>query len=131
MLFRAPLLAGSLVAVAGVALASLNDVAEIRLRPLGDLMALGAMASWGFYSVLLDKANGKGTPPAVAVRKAFGWALVMMLPACAWGATDCGYCALDGSFSVTLDWTANAARFSRGSQMRTPDSNMSFPALSS
>ena len=29
-----------------------------------------------------------------------------------WGATDSGYYALDGSFSVTLDWTANVERFS-------------------
>ena len=29
-------------------------------------------------------------------------------------ATDSGYCALDGSFSVTLDWSANVERFSNG-----------------
>ena len=36
----------------------------------------------------------------------------MMLPSCIWGVTDSGCCALDGSFSVTLDWTANVERFS-------------------
>ena len=28
------------------------------------------------------------------------------------GVTESGYCALDGSFSVTLDWAANVDRFS-------------------
>ena len=108
----AALLIGSLVAIVGVALVSMNGVVNLHLRPLGDLMALGAMVSWGFYSLLVGKANEKGYPPGFAIRKAFGWSLVMMLPFCLWGVTDSGYYALDGSFSVTLDWAANAERFS-------------------
>ena len=108
----AALLIGSLIAVAGVALVSLNGVVNLHLRPLGDLMALGAMVSWGFYSILIGKVNEKGCPPVYVIRKAFGWALVLMLPLCVWGVTDSGYCALDGSFSVTLDWAANVERFS-------------------
>ena len=108
----AALLIGSLLAVVGVALVSMNGVVNLHLRPLGDLMALGAMVSWGFYSILIDKVNERGYPPEYAIRKAFGWSLVMMLPLCAWGVTDSGYCALDGSFSVTLDWDANVERFS-------------------
>ena len=108
----AALLLGSLIAIVGVALVSMNGVVNLHLRPLGDLMALGAMVSWGFYSLLIDKANGKGYPPGYVIRKAFGWSLLMMLPLCAWGVTETGYCALDGSFSVTLDWAANVERFS-------------------
>lgn len=108
----AALLIGSAVAIAGVALVSMNGVVNLHLRPLGDLMALGAMVSWGCYSILIDKVNEKGYQPGYAIRKAFGWSLVMMLPFCIWGVTDSGYCALDGSFSVTLDWEANAERFS-------------------
>ena len=108
----AALLVGSLIAVGGVALVSMNGVVNLHLRPLGDLMALGAMVSWGFYSLLIDKANEKGYPPGFVIRKAFGWSLIMMLPFCVWGVTDSGYCALDGSFSVTLDWVANVKRFS-------------------
>lgn len=108
----AALVVGSLIAVVGVALVSMNGVVNLHLRPLGDLMALGAMVSWGVYSILVGKANEKGYPPGLAIRKAFGWSLVMMLPFCVWGVTDTGYCALDGSFSVTLDWTANVERFS-------------------
>lgn len=108
----APLLVGSLIAVAGVALVSFNGVFNLHLRPVGDLMAFGAMVSWGFYSILIDKANEKGYAPSFVIRKAFGWSLLMMLPLCIWGVTDSGYCALDGSFSVTLDWAANAERIS-------------------
>ena len=103
---------GSAMAIAGVALISFNNAVVFELRPLGDLMALGAMVSWGCYSILVGKANERGCPPWVAIRKAFGWALVMMLPFCVWGATEAGYCTLDGSFSVTLDGAANAERFS-------------------
>ena len=105
-------LIGSMIAIIGVALVSMNGVINLHLRPIGDLMALGAMVSWGFYSILIDKANEKGYPPGFVIRKAFGWALVMMLPLCVWGITESGYCALDGSFSVTLDWMANVERFS-------------------
>ena len=108
----AALLIGSLIAIVGVTLVSMNGVVNLHLRPIGDLMAFGAMVSWGFYSILIDKANERGCPPGLAIRKAFGWALMMMLPLCVWGATDPGYCALDGSFSVTLDWAANVERFS-------------------
>ena len=108
----AALLIGSLIAIVGVVLVSMNGVVNLHLRPIGDLMALGAMVSWGFYSLLIDKANEKGYPPGYVIRKAFGWSLLMMLPLCVWGVTEPGYCALDGSFSVTLDWAANVERFS-------------------
>ena len=104
--------AGSAIAIVGVAMISFNNAIALEIRPLGDLMALGAMVSWGCYSILIDKVNEKGYQPGYAIRKAFGWSLVMMLPFCMWGVTDSGYCALDGSFSVTLDWEANAERFS-------------------
>ncbi len=107
------LVAGSLVAVCGVALVALNGVVNFQMRPIGDMMALGAMVSWGFYSVLVDKANAKGIPPMTAIRKAFFWALIMMVPLAVWGGTESGYYALDGSFSVTLDEDINVERFLR------------------
>jgi len=108
-----PLIIGSLVAVVGVALIALNGVVEFCLRPIGDLMALAAMVSWGFYSILMDKMNRRGISQLVVVRKSFFWALVMMLPFAIWGVTDSGFYAIDGSFSITLDADINAERFSR------------------
>lgn len=104
---------GSLIAMCGVALVSLNGVLNLNMRPLGDLMALGAMTSWGVYSVLIDKANERGIAPLTAIRKAFGWSLVMMLPLGVWGRTASGFYALDGSFSINLDQAENALRFGR------------------
>ena len=109
--FSARLVAGSFVAVCGVALISFNGLVEFELRPIGDAMALCAMVCWGFYSILLDRANDRGVPPLVAIRKAFGWSLAMMAPVAAWGMTESGICALDGSFAVILDSAVNAQRF--------------------
>lgn len=104
-------LVGAAVATAGVALVALNGVVNFQLRPLGDLMALVAMLSWGVYSILLDKVNAMGCPAVVAIRKTFFWALVWMVPLAIWGMTESGYTALDGSFSITLDAVANLERF--------------------
>ena len=109
--FSLRLVVGSLVAVCGVSLISFNGLVEFELRPIGDAMALCAMACWGFYSILLDIANDRGVPPIVAIRKAFGWSLAMMMPFAAWGMTESGICALDGSFAVILDAAVNAQRF--------------------
>lgn len=106
------LVLGSLVSITGVALVSVNGVVNFHLRPLGDLMALGAMVSWGTYSILIGKANALDVSPLVVARKSFGWALVMMLPLAIWGMTENGYVILDGSYSVTLDIGTNLARFS-------------------
>ena len=105
------LVLGSLIAVGGVALVALNGVLNFQLRPIGDLMALGAMLSWGVYSILVDKVNARGIAPAYAVRRSFGWALAMMAPLAAWGVTESGYVALDGSYSITLELAANIERF--------------------
>jgi len=109
--FSARLVAGSLVAVCGVALISYNGLVSFELRPIGDVMALCAMLCWGFYSIFLDCANDRGVPPLVAIRKAFGWSLAMMAPFAVWGTTDSGLRALDGSFAVVLDAGLNAQRF--------------------
>ena len=107
------LVIGSLIAVCGVAMVSMNGLGEFHLRPLGDIMALAAMVSWGLYSVMVGKVNDKGYSPTTVIRKSFFWALVMMLPFVLWGMTEEGFYALDGSFSVTIDAEVNAERFGR------------------
>ena len=106
------LVVGSLLSVVGVSLVAMNGIVNFHLRPLGDMMALGATVSWGGYSILIDKANACGVIPVIAVQKAFGWAVIMMLPLAMWGTTDVGFITLDGSYAVTLDWSANLERFS-------------------
>lgn len=103
---------GTMIAIAGVAVISFNNAVVFELRPIGDLMAMAAMISWGIYSMLIDKVNKAGYPQTTIIRKTFGWALVFMVPLAIWGLTDSGYTAMDGSFSVTLDAGVNCERFS-------------------
>ncbi len=105
--------AGFLVAIAGVALVSLNGITTFHFSPLGDVMALGAMLSWGGYSILVGKINARGYPQIWVMRRVFSWSLLMMVPFMAYGLTTPGAQALSGSFAVTLDPAANAARFAR------------------
>ena len=106
---------GSLLAICGAAVVSLNGVFELAMHLLGDLMALGGMFCWGVYSILIVRANKCGLSVSVMAitRKSFGWAIVMMFPVMVWGATESGFYALDGSFSVCTDIGLNAERFSR------------------
>lgn len=104
--------AGALVAVCGVAFVSADGLVNFKIRPMGDVMALVATVSWGVYSVLLDKANKRGYPQIVVIRKTFFWALAILAPLALWGATPSGFYALDGSFSIDLDGAVNRERFS-------------------
>ena len=106
------LIIGSLFSICGVTLISLNGLVGFKLRPIGDVMTLCAIMSWGVYSILLDIANSRGIQPLIAIRKAFGWAIVLMVPFVVWGMTESGICALDGSFAIILDKNINSVRFS-------------------
>ena len=103
---------GSLVAVGGAALVSLAGVTTLSFNPVGDFMAMGAMLSWGFYSLLMELVNRRGIPPVVAIRKSLFWALVMLAPVVVWGTTESGMSALGGSFGVNLSLQVNLSRFS-------------------
>ena len=105
-------LLGSLVAVGGAALVSLAGVTTLSFNPVGDFMAMGAMLSWGFYSLLMELVNRRGISPVVAIRKSVFWALVMLAPVVVWGTTESGLRALGGSFGVNLALRDNLRRFS-------------------
>lgn len=107
------LIVGSLISIVGVSVVAMHDVIDLDMRPLGDLMAVAAMLSWGFYSILLDTMNKRGFSQVTVVRKSLLWAIVIMFPLAVWGASDSGFFALDGSFSVTIDSNLNTERFSR------------------
>lgn len=79
-------LVGFLVAIAGVAMVSLNGIAEFHFRPAGDLMALAAMASWGGYSILVGRIR-REIPQTVVMCRAFHWSLAMMVPFVLFGLT--------------------------------------------
>lgn len=105
-------LVGFLVAITGVVMVSLNGVSAFHFRPVGDLMALAAMLSWGFYSILVSRVNQLSLSPVVVIRRTFFWALALTLPLVLFGLTPVGGEVMEGSFKVTLDLAANQARFS-------------------
>ena len=74
---------GSLVAAAGVTTVVLNGHFVLHLSPLGDALALGAALCWGFYSLLMIRAN-KRYDTLFVTRKVFFYGLVTMIPYFLW-----------------------------------------------
>ena len=105
---------GFVVAIIGVAMVCMNGLKAFHFHPLGDLMAFGAMLSWGFYSMFVDVVNTKDYPPMFVIRRMFFWALTFTVPIVFFGLTPTGRTVLNGSFAVSLDPAANAARFASG-----------------
>jgi len=102
---------GSVMALIGVVMVSMNGVRQLNLRPLGDAMAVLAMFCWAAYSILVGRANARGIPAQESICKAFSWSLVMMMPFMVWGVTPSGRAVMDGSLGVCLDPASNCRRF--------------------
>jgi drug/metabolite transporter (DMT)-like permease len=101
---------GFVIAMAGVAMVSLDGVKSFSFRPAGDLCALGAAVSWAVYSVLVSRINGKGYAPGPAIRRVFFWALVGMVPLAGFGLLWPEQAAAV-SCEIRLGAEVNAARF--------------------
>ena len=80
---RVSFFAGFAVAITGIALISFSGATELRLNPLGDLLALGAAVTWGVYSILSRKITANGYNAFAVTRRIFFWSLVFMPPAMA------------------------------------------------
>lgn len=74
------LMAGSMLALAGVALVVCNGRFVLKLSPLGDFLALAAAVSWAFYSLVMKKMGGR-YPTAFITRKIFFYGVLTILPA--------------------------------------------------
>jgi drug/metabolite transporter (DMT)-like permease len=71
---------GSLVAMAGVVLVVLNGNFVLRVEPTGDLLALLAAVSWGFYTIIL-RGPCRRYDTLFITRKVFFYGLLTLLPA--------------------------------------------------
>lgn len=70
---------GSVIAFAGMALVVLNGQLILHLNPTGDILALSASLSWGFYSLVIKKlATHYDT--AFITRKVFFYGLISIIP---------------------------------------------------
>ena len=77
---RWPLIIGSLVALAGVAIVIFNGSLVLHLNPWGDLLALLASVCWAVYSLLMRKVSHAYSAVFIT-RKIFFYGLVTVLPA--------------------------------------------------
>lgn len=73
------LLIGSTVAFAGVAMVIFNASATLEIRPLGDLLALGACFSWAVYSLILRRLSANYDIFYIT-RKTFFYGIITSLP---------------------------------------------------
>ena len=110
--FTPRFLIGCALALGGVVLVSLGGVHALHFSPIGDALALGAAVSWGVYSAAVTVVNRCGWHPVAAIRRAFFWALVFMLPLLLF-ALAAPETAAKISCSVNLSPSANATRFFR------------------
>lgn len=74
-----PLILGSVLALAGVALVIFNGHFVLHLDPLGDLLALAAATSWAIYSLVMKNFSAH-YPPVFITRKVFFYGLVTIAP---------------------------------------------------
>lgn len=73
------LLLGSTVAFFGVAMVIFNTSASLEIRPLGDLLALGACFSWAVYSLILRRLSANYDVLYIT-RKTFFYGVITSLP---------------------------------------------------
>ncbi len=72
---------GFAVAVMGIFLISFNGSSNLKLNPLGDILAVLAAVVWAAYSVLTKRISGFHYNTIQATRRIFFYGLVFMVPA--------------------------------------------------
>lgn len=72
---------GFAVAVIGIFLISFNGSSNLKLNPLGDILAVLAAIVWAAYSVLTKRISGFHYNTIQATRRIFFYGLVFMVPA--------------------------------------------------
>ncbi|MFV0414432.1 MAG: DMT family transporter [Oscillospiraceae bacterium] len=72
---------GFAIAVAGIFLISFNGSSNLKLNPLGDILAILAAIVWAAYSVLTKKISGFQYNTIQSTRRIFFYGLVFMVPA--------------------------------------------------
>lgn len=77
---RVQFFVGFAVAVAGIFLISFNGSSNLKLNPLGDILAVLAAVVWAIYSVLTKKISGYHYHTILVTRRIFFYGLLFMIP---------------------------------------------------
>lgn len=72
-------IAGSFIAFGGMALVVLNGSRLLHISPVGDILAVGAALTWGFYSLILREVSPKYDVRFIT-RKVFGYGVLTIIP---------------------------------------------------
>lgn len=76
---KVPFFVGFIVAMAGICLISFSS-SELKLNPIGDILAIIAAFVWAVYSLLTRKISGYGYNTIGATRRIFTYGIVFMIP---------------------------------------------------
>ena len=72
--------AGFFVAMSGICLISFSGASELRLDPLGDILAIAAALVWALYACLTRIMGRWGCNVIQVTRYTFGWGILFMIP---------------------------------------------------
>lgn len=72
---------GSSIAIMGMAAVVLNGNFILHLSPIGDILALSAALTWGFYSLTIHSLRGKYNATFIN-RKLFFYGILTIVPVC-------------------------------------------------
>ena len=70
---------GFAVAMAGICLISFNG-SELKLNPIGDILAIIAALVWAIYSLLTRKISGYGFNTVQTTRRVFTYGIIFIIP---------------------------------------------------
>lgn len=73
------LIAGSFIALTGVAFVVFNGSFILKINPAGDLLTITAALMWAFYSIILKKLDSKYSTLFIT-RKVFFYGIITLLP---------------------------------------------------
>lgn len=78
--FSSRLMAGSVIALVGVAVVIFNGHFVLQLNPKGDFLALLAAFFWAVYSLVIKKVSGGRYDAVFITRKVFAYGIITALP---------------------------------------------------
>ena len=70
---------GFIVAIAGIILINFNG-SQLKLNPVGDILAFAAAFVWAFYSILTKKIGNFELPVILSTRRTFFYGILFMIP---------------------------------------------------